>query len=141
MRCIALLPLLAGLVGGGASACQVDVTGVSFGDIEAGRSKESTGRITITCPKPGSYLIGISPGLGGSERRMIGPDGAFLRYGLYQDAGGNFPWGDDQSIGGALGGVSDGLHPDTLTIYGRVPAQSAKPPGSYTDSLLVTLSF
>jgi spore coat protein U-like protein len=141
VRYVALLPLLAGIVGSTASACQVDVVGVTFGEIEAGRSKDSTGRITITCPSAGSYLVGISPGLGGSERRMMGPDGASLRYELYQDAGRNFPWGDDQSIGGALGGVSDGLHPDTYTIYGRVPAQTGKLPGSYMDSLLVTLSF
>lgn len=141
MRAVLLVAAAGSMIAGTALACQVDLAGVNFGIVEAGRASDATGRITITCPSPRSYLVGISPGLGGSERRLFGPGGASLRYELYADPGHNFPWGDDQSIGGAMGGVSDGLHPDTLTIYGRVAAQSGQPPGTYTDSLLVTLSF
>lgn len=122
-------------------ACQIDVSAVTFGIVEHDRRTDGTGRITVTCNTARPFLIGIGPGQGGSERRLSGPDGATLRYELYADPGRNFPWGDDQTGGSAVGAVSDGVHPNTFTIYGRIPAQGGKPPGIYTDSLLVTLSF
>lgn len=136
--------LAASLVALGAApgaACQVDVAPLTFGIVEHDRRTDGTGRITVTCDAPRPFLIGIGPGQGGAERRLVGPDGATLRYELYADPGRNFPWGDDQTGGSAIGGVSDGVHPDMFTIYGRIPPQGGKPPGIYTDSLLITLSF
>ena len=123
------------------TACQVDLTAVSFGIVEPDRRTDGTGRVTVSCDAARPFLIAIGPGQGGGERRLAGPDGASLRYELYSDPGRSFPWGDDQTGGGAVGGVSDGAHPVTFTIYGRIPAQGGKPPGIYTDSLLVTLHF
>lgn len=139
MRLVGALALA--LVATPTGACQIDVEPVSFGVVEHDRRTDGIGRITVSCDAPRPFLIGIGPGQGGSERRMTGPDGATLRYDLYADPGRNLPWGDDQTGGSAVGGVSDGVHPDTFTIYGRIPAQGGKPPGIYTDSLLVTLSF
>jgi spore coat protein U-like protein len=123
------------------AACQVDVEPVSFGIVEPDRRTDGVGRIIVRCDAARPFVIGIGPGQGGSQRRMAGPDGDTLRYELYLDPGRNFPWGDDQTGGSAVGGVSDGVHPDTFTIYGRIPPQGGKRPGIYTDSLLVTLSF
>lgn len=139
MRLVAAVALA--LVATRTAACQIELAPVSFGIVEHDRRTDGTGRITVDCDAPRPFLIGIGPGQGGSERRMTGPDGATLRYELYADPGRNFPWGDDQTGGSAVGGVSDGVHPDTFTVYGRIPAQGGKPPGIYTDSLLVTLSF
>lgn len=136
---LAALALVMGAAPG--AACQIDVAPVVFGIVEHDRRTDGTGRITVTCASARPFLIGIGAGQGGSERRLSGPDGASLRYELYSDPGRNFPWGDDQTGGNAVGGVSNGVHPDTFTIYGRIPAQGGKPPGIYTDSLLVTLSF
>jgi spore coat protein U-like protein len=123
------------------AGCQVTLTGVSFGSVSPSTRTDSTGRVRVDCDQPLAYMIGIAPGPGGGERRMVGPGNATLRYDLYIDPGRNFPWGDGSALGDALGGASDGKQPDSYTIYGAVPAQPRALPGDYVDATMVTLSF
>jgi spore coat protein U-like protein len=135
---LALAPLAAGEA---AAFCNIDLTPVNFGTIDVMRRNDSTGKVTVTCDQPATFLVGIGPSASGNGREMQGPDDAKLRYELYIDPGYSVPWGDGQSIGQMNGGSSNGSKPETLTVYGRVPAQSGALPGSYSDALLVTLLF
>lgn len=119
--------------------CSLAVDPVAFGTIELGRSATGTGSLVVRCDEATSFTIAIAPGEG--TQRMRGPGGAHLDYDLFQDAGHSRPWGDGREAGSERTGQSDGTEPVRLTVYGMVPAQPDAVPGSYADSLLVTLSF
>jgi outer membrane usher protein len=65
-----------------------------------------------------------------------------MTYGLYRDAARTRPWGDGSfgtstvtSTGGGVNVVR------THTVYGRLPAQGVPPPGSYSDTVTVTITY
>jgi spore coat protein U-like protein len=72
---------------------------------------------------------------------MEGPGRQPLAYLLFADPGHTIPWGDGQAIGPPRGGRAEGGKPARLTVHGLVPPQPGTPPGSYADSLQVTLTF
>jgi spore coat protein U-like protein len=124
------------------AACSVSVEGVAFGVVDLDRTTTGTGTVVVRCDEAATFEAGISPGgSGGDPRRMSGPDGGRLDYYLYADAGRSIPWGDGQAIGRTRAGSNDGSGTTRLTIYGAVPPQTGVPPGEYSDSLQVTLTF
>ena len=62
-----------------------------------------------------------------------------ITYGLYQDSGRTQPWGDSVGTNTAAG-TGSGLT-QTFTVYGRVPAQNTPSPGTYADTVVVTVSY
>jgi spore coat protein U-like protein len=124
------------------AACSVTVAPVAFGTINSMAQSRGTGEVVVRCDEPASFRVGLSPGRGGGDgRRMEGPGGARLDYGLFADPGYTIPWGDGQAIGNPMAGRSEGTGPVRLTIYGIIPRQPGLPAGEYGDSLQVTLSF
>ena len=49
------------------------------------------------------------------------------------------PWGNSSGVITAAG-TGSGLA-QSLTVYGRVPAQTTPSPGAYTDTVVVTLTY
>jgi spore coat protein U-like protein len=139
---IGLVALALALVPAPAVAgCDASLSMVDFGRIEFRRDNEITGRVTVTCSEPGPFQVGASAGNGDfRERRMLGPMGDELRYNLYVDAARRRVWGDGIAGGTArVAGTSDGRRPETLTIYGKLPASQAVAAGGYRDSVQVTI--
>ena len=62
-----------------------------------------------------------------------------VTYGLYQDSGRTQVWGDSAGTNTAAG-TGSGLA-QTFSVYGRVPAQSTPSPGTYVDTVVVTVSY
>ncbi len=60
-----------------------------------------------------------------------------ITYGIYRDAGATLPWGNISGTNTAS--LSSGT--GTLTAYGRVPAQTSPPPGSYSDVVNVVIMY
>ena len=82
----------------------------------------------------------------GSQRRMI--SGAnFLNYNLYVDPAHTFPWSTATGAGTCtvagecyLGTGNGSAQP--INIYGVVPTTAiAPPPGTYTDTVTMTITF
>lgn len=136
IRRLGLVLLLAATAGPAKAGCQVALDGISFGQIDVMRRSTATGRVHVTCDAAVVYEVAI-----GGERTMRGSDGGELEFGLYMDPARNLPWGDGREFGSTLGNGSDGVHPDSLTIYGEIPAQPGTRPGTYAASPLVTLNF
>jgi len=62
---------------------------------------------------------------------------SIITYGIYQDPARTQPWGD--ALGTTLGDTGNGLaHHIT---YGRVPPQTTPTPGTYTEAIVVTLTY
>lgn len=74
-----------------------------------------------------------------TNRRMT-LGGAAVVYGLYKDAGRSQPWGDGATPGSTVAGTGTGAAKG-YTVYGRVPPQTAPTPGTYSDTVVVTVTY
>ena len=84
--------------------------------------------------------LGVGGGTGATvaTRKMTSGANA-VNYSLYRDALRTQLWG--QTIGtDTVAGTGSGAN-QTLTIYGRVPAQAVPPPGTYSDAVTITVEF
>jgi spore coat protein U-like protein len=102
---------------------------------------DADGGVSVTCTPSAAYAIGLSGGnadAAPTARKMArGADS--ITYGLYQDAARGRPWGDSVPAN-TLAGTGSGLA-QTFTVYGRVPAQPTPAPGTYTDRVVVTVTY
>jgi spore coat protein U-like protein len=132
-------------------ACSVGVGPVAFGVYQRGTPSATPGQggVSLQCPNlAGATTVTISLGAGlygpSVAARAMGSGTSRLAYGLYTDAARTIVWGDGSA---ASATVSDTLAAGVGTVnrvypvYGRLPPGQSVPPGSYADSLLVTVSF
>ncbi|ALM52420.1 spore coat U domain-containing protein [Halomonas huangheensis] len=122
--------------------CNVTAQDINFGDHGVLDTEVSaTGAISVNCTSGTTYNIGLNNGLNGdgpTQRRMSLGDQA-ITYGLYRDAAHSQPWGNtigsDTVSGAGVGGEQN------LSVYGRVPAQMTPSPGTYSDTVVVTVTY
>ncbi len=83
--------------------------------------------------------IALSAGNSGStsQRYMKSASSATLNYNLYQTSAYALIWGTGTSAVTTTFGTAQ----QTLTIYGMVPAQQDVSAGSYSDSIVATISY
>jgi len=103
----------------------------------------STSSINVQCTNTTPYNIGLNAGAatGASvtTRRMTSGAGATVAYELYRDTGRTQNWGN--TVGSdTVAGTGNGAI-QTLTVYGRVPAQNTPAAGSYADTVQVTVTY
>lgn len=135
-----LLLLLAGRQA--LAACNVIATGVSFGVIDplVVVDHASTGSVTVSCDTLTSYSIALGPGAGTyGQREMTGTAGV-LQYNLYDSSVRDRVWGDGSGTTVTVNGSADSGG-RTHTVYGQVPYQPTAVPGSYSDTITVTVSY
>ncbi|HET7085766.1 MAG TPA: spore coat U domain-containing protein [Rhizomicrobium sp.] len=141
-----LLLILASAPAHAAATCTLSSTGVVFGAF-SGSALTFSGTVTIHCTGSGTsnYNLKLSAGGSGtySARRMS--NGANnLTYNLYQDAAFSQIWGD--GTGGTFfpsGQIKLSPPPSVdiiVPIYGSLPAQATPAPGTYSDSVVATLT-
>jgi spore coat protein U-like protein len=95
-----------------------------------------TTNLSVTCTKTTSYTVSLSAGGSGDEAaRRMASAGRYVTYQIYKDSARLQPW----TATGA-GGTGTGLA-QTVSVYGRVPAQATPPPGTYTDTIIVTVTY
>jgi spore coat protein U-like protein len=137
--------------------CTVAATGVAFGvyDPLLATADDSTGTLTVTCtyaspgPRDANYTVTLSPGSGGLySQRQMAAGASSLGYNLFRDAARTQVWGNGTGgttiISGTISlgpGVGNSTKSQAHTLYGRAPAQQDVAPGTYNDSILVTLTF
>jgi spore coat protein U-like protein len=136
---LASLPLAIGATA--AAACTVDTRPVAFGIVDVTRTTKSNGRVSVSCSIPTDVEVGLTSGSGPGQRAMIGSGGGRLTYELFTDATRQEAWGDGSGNGAIVQLTNVGEEPQTREIYGEVPRQDPVPPGAYTDSLTVVVSF
>jgi len=133
-------------------SCSVSATALTFGsyDPSSATARDSTGTITVTCTATvlgisASWDILLSTGSSPSftPRRMFN-GGNSMQYNLYTNAARTQVWGDGT---GGTAKVSDlqlvvvGTTQYSYTAYGRIPALQNLGPGTYTDTITVTLNY
>src|SRR4051812_10023563 len=103
---------------------------------------DQTSTIQVQCTNTTPYNIGLDAGLGSGATvavRKMTSGGATVNYTLYSDSGRTTVWG--VTIGtNTVAGTGNGAA-QSYTVYGRIPAQTTPAPGSYADTVTVTVSY
>jgi spore coat protein U-like protein len=122
--------------------CQVSATDMNFGSVGLlTTNADSTSTISALCTPGVPYTIALSNGVTGLAplaRKMTQGVNA-VTYGLYRDAARSQAWGQTTGIDTLAGSGSGALQ--NITVYGRIPTQTTPPPGSYSDTINVTLTY
>ncbi|CAE6824875.1 MULTISPECIES: Csu type fimbrial protein [Paraburkholderia] len=124
--------------------CLISATNVAFTSTGVLSSAlNASGAITARCTNGDAYQIALSSGLSGSvaarQMQRTGGGGA-VNYQLYTDAAHTSAWGDGTAGTTMATGTGSG-NAVSITVYGRVPAQTTPMPGNYSDTITATISF
>ena len=135
-----------------AANCTITTSILQFGTYDpivtnASTPLAGTGGITTTCTTGASPVITLGQGLhtgGGSSdaapvRQMQDGSSDNMGYGLYQDNAYAHVWGNTTATAPAI--VTGTGLPQTVPVYGRVPAGQNLPSGSYADTVVATVTF
>ena len=127
-------------------ACSISASDLDFGQYNLSSPSPLLGQTNIQMTCGAGVLAelsldnGLSPGPNTSRRRMHQDSGNDrLNYGLFQDAGRTIHWGDKSGVD-TREVLSTGA-PQTVPIYGEVPAGQKAREGTYSDEITVRLQF
>lgn len=133
-------------VAGFTTQCNVTTSAMSFGGYDplATVPSDTTTTISISCQTPPKkqqiVTLQVSAGNSGSPAmRSLTSGAASLLYNLYSNPGRSQVIGDGTGGSSTLTRTVDRTNPWDVTLYGRIPALQVVPPGSYNDSLVVTI--
>jgi spore coat protein U-like protein len=130
--------------------CAISSTPVAFGvydPIVANVTSDLTanGTVLVTCTIGDNTVITLGEGLnklGGSTPavplRQAANSGNKLSYFLYQDSAHTTAWGNTGPVGVSITG--SGIQ-QTVPVHGVITHGQNMPSGSYTDTVVVTVSF
>jgi spore coat protein U-like protein len=125
------------------SNCTIASTSISFGSQGVLNSnKDAQGTLSIQCTSGLPYAVSLNGGTSGATdptQRKMKLTTSSIVYGLYQDAARSQPWGSTSGVNTASG-TGTGLT-QTLTVYGRVAPQTTPKAGSYSDTIIATITY
>jgi spore coat protein U domain-containing protein, fimbrial subunit CupE1/2/3/6 len=130
------------------TACTVTATNVVFGTYTPLQAAALTSAATISIACTGvtgrnTVTVDLSAGASGSyTTRTLIIGTAKLNYNLYQDAANTEIWGNGTGSSTVASATIRKAVPDAnLTVYGSVAALQDPAPGSYGDSITVTVNY
>jgi spore coat protein U-like protein len=125
------------------ASCLVSATGMSFGSSGPISSNvDATSSVTVQCTNSTPYTVALSGGNAGASdptQRKMSKGAETITYGLYRDSARSQPWGSSSGTN-TVGGTGAGSN-QALTVYGRVASQTTPSPGTYADSVVVTVTY
>ena len=123
-------------------ACTFNVIGVNFGsyDVFSNAALDSTGNIDVNCDSGVGYSMALTAGGGTHTQRVMNSGGHRLSYNLYTAANRAVVWGDATSGTVTVNGTGIGVNVNHW-VYGRIPALQNAHAGSYSDTIIVELTF
>jgi spore coat protein U-like protein len=141
-----------------AADCSISAISVNFGtyDPSVAAPDDSVGTVSVTCRHISggadriNYSVMLSNGLFGTSAatRSMTAGAGRLGYNVYTDPARTQVWGSGTSstviASGSMTigpGAGNGTQTITHTVYGRIPQLQDAVPGSYSDTLQVTLTF
>ncbi|SEI88474.1 Csu type fimbrial protein [Frateuria terrea] len=134
------------------ATCTIDASGgLAFGaydPVVTNASTDLTGQGTIdtTCTNGASVTVTLGQGAnadtGSSDaapvRRMLSGASDYLSYQLYSDSGRSTVWGNTAGTGAPVTGTGTVV---STTVYGLITAGQNVPSGSYSDTVVATVTF
>lgn len=141
-----------------AADCAISAVSLNFGayDPAATLADDSVGTVTVTCRHVSggaqrvSYSVSLSNGLSGTSAatRAMRAGAARLGYNVFTDPARTQVWGNGSGgtviASGAMTvgpGVGNGTKTFVHSVYGRIPQLQDAAPGTYNDTMVLTLVF
>lgn len=125
------------------SNCTVGTTAISFGSQGIlSSNKDAQGTLSVQCTTNLPYAVSLDGGTSGATNptlRKMTFSTSTVTYGLYQDTARTLPWGSTTGVN-TVSGTGTGLT-QTLNVYGRVAPQTTPKPGTYSDTILATVTY
>jgi len=125
------------------STCNVGATTVNFGSAGLLTSNvDAQGTLSIQCSPTLPYTVSLDGGTSGATdptQRKMSFSGSNVIYGLYRDSARSLPWGSTVGTNTSSGTGTGSTQ--TQTVYGRVATQTTPSPGTYSDSVVVTVGY
>ena len=127
-----------------AASCTINsATNMDFGTNGVLASNvDQTSTIQVQCTDTTPYNIGLDAGTGSGAtvaNRKMTSGAATVNYTLYSNSGRTTLWGN--TVGTDTVAATGNGSGQTHTVYGRVPAQTTPAPGTYTDTVTVTVTY
>ena len=118
------------------STLDFGTSGILTGNVDA------TNTLQVTCTNTTPYNVGLDAGTGAGATvatRKMTSGANTIDYTIYSDSGRTTVWGN--SVGtNTVAAIGNGTA-QSYTSYGRVPMQTTPTPGTYTDTITVTVTY
>ena len=121
--------------------CIVSATALAFGNY-TGAVNTNTSTVTVTCTNSTTYSVGLGVGLATGATvttRQMQNGAVLLNYGLYSNGTWTTNWGNTLATNWVLGTGNGAAQ--NITVYGQIPAGQYVTPGSYADTISVTVTY
>lgn len=122
-------------------SCSISTQTLAFGTTSSlSANRDQSASLSITCTNAAPWSISMGNGLNFSSGRRMrrAASTSYVSYALYRDAARTQAWtsGSGNELTGSGSGGSQ-----SLTVYGRVPAQGVPAPGDYVDTVVAVVTF
>lgn len=130
--------------------CVINSTNIAFGNYDPTSATAVTaqGSVTAKCTKGDVVYVelgqGNNPGTGSTAAvpaRQMKSGANLLPYDIYTTSGGTTEWGTGTANRPASQTSASVNTPLTFVTYGSLPAGTDVPAGSYTDSVVATVTY
>jgi spore coat protein U domain-containing protein, fimbrial subunit CupE1/2/3/6 len=125
------------------SNCTIGATAISFGSQGIlSSNNDAQGTVSIQCSSTLPYAVSLDGGTSGATnpaQRKMSFSTSTVTYGLYRDSARSQGWGSTTGVN-TVSGTGTGLT-QTLTVYGRVAPQTTPKPGTYSDTIVATVTY
>jgi len=123
--------------------CLVTATNLNFGSTSSLVSNvDATSTVTVQCTNSTPYTVALNAGTGTGATitvRKMTSGANTINYSLYTDSARSVLWGNG-TTGVTQSGTGSG-NQLAYTVFGRIPPQSSPIPGSYSDTITVTVTY
>lgn len=127
------------------ASCTVSVSNMDFGAIDAAIivPVDQTATVTVSCTNQADYTVGFDQGthfdaVPSLSTRNMANGAQLLGYNLYQDAARTIAWG--LAPGAVAAGMGTGSN-QVITVFGRILPDQQALAGTYTDSVVVVITY
>ncbi|KAA3640231.1 MAG: spore coat U domain-containing protein [Proteobacteria bacterium] len=123
--------------------CFINASPLNFGNVGLLTGGVSANTfLAVQCSRTTAYNVGLGAGLnsgGNINARQMVLGANNISYQLFQDVAQTLVWGDTVGTD-TMAGTGAG-NTQNLTVYGNVPAQTTPPAGTYSDTIVVTVTY
>lgn len=120
--------------------CTIAANPLNFGTVTSVGVQDASSNLSVECTLDAAYTVALDGGTttGDINDRKMQQGSDTIDYQLYSDSARTQVWGD--TAGTTVSGTGSGAA-QSIPVFGRVPAQGAKPEGSYQDTITATVTF
>lgn len=133
------------------ATCSASSSGINFGiyDTTSPSPTNATGTVAVTCRAPIAgllvhYNVSFSTGSGTASQRQMLNGASTLNYNVYKDSTTSTILSTDTGSllnGGMLLTLLNIPVTNNYTIYGQIPSNQGVTPGTYSDTITMTVTF